>query len=83
MGQKIARAFLKARTTVPTRPHPWAPQTGGIAQKVAGMQGAFLDKVRDALATALVVMLTVLRQVVETVEGRRFVDLKYEHPKQF
>ncbi|RDX56461.1 hypothetical protein OH76DRAFT_1460142 [Lentinus brumalis] len=64
-NDKIARAFLKARTTVPTRPHPWAPQTGGIAQKVAGMQGAFLDK------------------VVETVEGRQFVDLKYEHPKQF
>ncbi|KAI0333538.1 hypothetical protein GY45DRAFT_1344001 [Cubamyces sp. BRFM 1775] len=64
-NDKIARAFLKARTTVPTRPHPWAPQTGGIAQKAAGLQGAFHDK------------------VVETVEGREFVDLKYQHPAQF
>ena len=44
--QNIARAFLKARTIVPTRPHPWAPQTGGVAQKAAGLQGAFHDKVR-------------------------------------
>ncbi|RPD66426.1 hypothetical protein L226DRAFT_609269 [Lentinus tigrinus ALCF2SS1-7] len=64
-NDRIARAFLKARTLVPTRPHPWAPQTGGIAQKAAGMQGAFHDK------------------VVETVEGRQFVDLKYQHPAQF
>ncbi|KAI0723945.1 hypothetical protein C8T65DRAFT_714859 [Cerioporus squamosus] len=64
-NDKIARAFLKARTMVPTRPHPWAPQTGGIAQKAAGMQGAFHDK------------------IVETVEGREFVDLKYQHPAEF
>ncbi|CDO73569.1 hypothetical protein BN946_scf185014.g39 [Trametes cinnabarina] len=64
-NDKIARAFLKARTTVPTRPHPWAPQTGGIAQKAAGLQGALHDK------------------VVETVEGRQFVDLKYQHPSEF
>ncbi|KAI0780639.1 hypothetical protein BD413DRAFT_463165 [Trametes elegans] len=64
-NDKLARAFLKARTMVPTRPHPWAPQTGGIAQKAAGLQGALHDK------------------VVETVEGREFVDLKYQHPSQF
>ena len=34
--QKLARAFLKARKMVPTRAHPAAPQTGGIAQKAAG-----------------------------------------------
>ncbi|KAI0372953.1 hypothetical protein BV20DRAFT_939052 [Pilatotrama ljubarskyi] len=64
-NDKIARAFLKARTMVPSRPHPWAPQTGGIAQKAAGLQGAFHDK------------------VIETVEGRQFVDLKYQHPSEF
>ena len=44
--QKVARAFLKARTMVPTRPHPSAPQTGGMAQKVAGMPAAAQDKAR-------------------------------------
>jgi hypothetical protein len=38
-GQRIARNFLKARTMAPERPHPWAPQTGGIAQKAAAAQG--------------------------------------------
>ncbi|KAH9857188.1 hypothetical protein C2E23DRAFT_865769 [Lenzites betulinus] len=64
-NDKVARAFLKARTTVPTRPHPWAPQTGGIAQKAVGLQGALHDK------------------VVETLEGREFVSLKYQHPTEF
>ncbi|EJF64872.1 hypothetical protein BD309DRAFT_979315 [Dichomitus squalens] len=64
-NDKLARAFLKARTTVPTRPHPWAPQSGGVAQKAAGVQGAFHDK------------------VIETVEGREFVDLKYQHPSSY
>ncbi|KAL9933311.1 hypothetical protein V8E36_008029 [Tilletia maclaganii] len=31
-----ARDFLKARKMAPTRPHPSAPQHGGITQKVAG-----------------------------------------------
>ncbi|KAI0647354.1 hypothetical protein C8Q79DRAFT_1009458 [Trametes meyenii] len=64
-NDSMARAFLKARKMVPTRPHPWAPQTGGVAQKAAGLQGAFHDK------------------VVETVEGRHFVDLKFQHPSEF
>ncbi len=34
-AQKPARAFLNARKMVPSRPHPAAPQTGGIAQKAA------------------------------------------------
>ena len=47
--QRIARAFLEARTSVPSRPHPWAPQTGGIAQKAAGAQGKLHDKVVETL----------------------------------
>lgn len=34
---------LKARTSVPARPHPLAPQTGG------GMQGKVLDKVVETV----------------------------------
>ncbi|KAI0636684.1 hypothetical protein C8Q77DRAFT_518191 [Trametes polyzona] len=83
-NDKVARAFLKARTMVPTRPHPWAPQTGGIAQKAAGLQGAFHDKVcLDDLPRCGVVSLTPVIQVVETIEGRQFVDLKYQHPSEF
>ncbi|KZT74106.1 hypothetical protein DAEQUDRAFT_660867 [Daedalea quercina L-15889] len=48
-NDRIARAFLKARTTVPSRPHPWAPQTGGIAQKAVGAQGKLHDKVVETL----------------------------------
>jgi hypothetical protein len=48
-SDELARAFLKARKTVPTRPHPSAPQTGGIAQKAAGMQGHFHDFVVEKL----------------------------------
>jgi len=48
-NHKLAEAFLKARKSVPTRPHPMAPQTGGIAQKAAGMQGMFHDKVIETL----------------------------------
>ncbi|KAI0702976.1 hypothetical protein C8T65DRAFT_655250 [Cerioporus squamosus] len=44
-NDKLARAFLKARKVVPTRPHPAAPQTGGVAQKAAGAVGALQDKV--------------------------------------
>ncbi|KAI0345192.1 hypothetical protein BDW22DRAFT_1390606 [Trametopsis cervina] len=43
-NDKLAREFLKARTTVPTRPHPPAPQTGGIVQKAVGLQGSLIDK---------------------------------------
>ncbi|KAI0781893.1 hypothetical protein C8Q75DRAFT_728365 [Abortiporus biennis] len=48
-SDKLAREFLKARTTVPTRPHPWAPQTGGLAQKAAGIQGKVHDKVIETV----------------------------------
>ncbi|TCD68275.1 hypothetical protein EIP91_011241 [Steccherinum ochraceum] len=61
-NDKLAKEFLTARGKVPTRPHPWAPQTGGLAQKAAGLQGSLHDK------------------VIETVEGREFVDVKYSHP---
>ncbi|KAI0334958.1 hypothetical protein GY45DRAFT_1241404 [Cubamyces sp. BRFM 1775] len=48
-SDKLARAFLKARKAVPTRPHPHAPQTGGLAQKAAGMQGHLHDKVVETV----------------------------------
>jgi hypothetical protein len=34
---------------VPSRPHPWAPQSGGMAQKAAGMQGKLHDKVIETV----------------------------------
>jgi len=58
----LARSFLAARSKVPTRPHPAAPQSGGLAQKAAGMPASLVDK------------------LVESVQGRQFVDLKYQHP---
>ncbi|OSD03999.1 hypothetical protein PYCCODRAFT_1433904 [Trametes coccinea BRFM310] len=48
-SDKLARAFLKARTKVPTRPHPAAPQTGDMAQKAAGMQAHLHDKVVETV----------------------------------
>ncbi|KAI1796903.1 hypothetical protein LXA43DRAFT_878772 [Ganoderma leucocontextum] len=48
-NDKVARAFLKARTMVPTRPHPSAPQTGGMAQKVAAMPAAAHDKIAETV----------------------------------
>ncbi|KAF9262558.1 hypothetical protein L218DRAFT_903474 [Marasmius fiardii PR-910] len=45
----IAREFIKARGMVPTRPHPSAPQTGGVAQKAVGMKGKFHDKIVEVL----------------------------------
>jgi hypothetical protein len=61
----MAREFLKARTMVPQRPHPKAPQTGGVAQKAAGTFGSVHDK------------------IVEKLEGREYVELKYRHPATF
>jgi len=43
-NDKLAKEFLAARGKVPSRPHPSAPQTGGIGQKVVGMQGQISDK---------------------------------------
>ncbi|KAH9892833.1 hypothetical protein C8Q73DRAFT_837118 [Cubamyces lactineus] len=43
-SDKLARAFLKARKVVPTRPHPNALHSGGIAQKTAGVAGNLQDK---------------------------------------
>lgn len=47
--QKEARNFLKARTMAPPRAHPAAPQSGGIPQKLAGMQATFHDTVVNTL----------------------------------
>ncbi|EPQ57933.1 hypothetical protein GLOTRDRAFT_56434 [Gloeophyllum trabeum ATCC 11539] len=48
-NDKLAREFLKARRMVPTRPHPAAPQTGGVAQKAAGAFGSLHDKVVETV----------------------------------
>ena len=47
--QKVARAFLRARKAVPMRAHPKVPQTGGMAQKVAGMQAGLMDQMVETL----------------------------------
>lgn len=54
--QQIARTFIKARGSVPLRPHPLAPQTGGPLQKAMGMHGRVQDKV-DILFHFLAVMI--------------------------
>ncbi|EMD38246.1 hypothetical protein CERSUDRAFT_93778 [Gelatoporia subvermispora B] len=66
-SDKLARDFLKARKMVSSRPHPMAPQTGGIAQKAAGARGKLHDKV--------------LAWIMESLEGRKFVGVKYSHPE--
>ncbi|KAI0344522.1 hypothetical protein BDW22DRAFT_1326619 [Trametopsis cervina] len=48
-AQEIARAFIRARGSVPTRPHPLSPQTGGLFQKAMGMHGRAQDKVVESL----------------------------------
>ncbi|KDQ61079.1 hypothetical protein JAAARDRAFT_204844 [Jaapia argillacea MUCL 33604] len=48
-NHSLAVQFLQARKMVPTRPHPMAPQTGGVAQKTVGAWGAFHDKVVENL----------------------------------
>ena len=47
--KSLAREFLKARVKVPSRPHPAAPVSGGVAQKAAGMQGKMHDKIIETL----------------------------------
>ena len=42
--QKLARAFLRARTAVPS-----APQTDGLAQKAGEVQAALVDTVVEAV----------------------------------
>lgn len=49
------------RKVVPTRPHPAAPQSGGVVQKVLGMATKPHDK------------------IIETLQGRHFAELKYQH----
>jgi len=48
-NDKMARSFLKARTMVPSRPHPVAPQTGGVAQKAVGGLGSVHDKIVEKI----------------------------------
>ena len=64
----------------PPRPHPKAPQSGGLAQKVAGMQASLHDKVRfSGLIPRDESSAEECFQVVETVQNRDYVDLKYSH----
>lgn len=42
----LARDFIKAREMAPSRPHPSAPQSGGVGQKVMGTLGKFLGPTR-------------------------------------
>ncbi|CAE6528899.1 unnamed protein product [Rhizoctonia solani] len=44
----LAKDFLKAREMAPSRPHPSAPQGGGVGQKIMGT----LSKPADAAVTA-------------------------------
>ncbi|GAA6050882.1 hypothetical protein JCM3770_005754 [Rhodotorula araucariae] len=60
-NDKLAKEFLAKRLVVPTRPHPAAPQSGGVVQKVLGMATKPHDK------------------IIETLTGRKFADLKYQH----
>ncbi|KAG7091423.1 hypothetical protein E1B28_010460 [Marasmius oreades] len=60
----IAREFIKARGMVPSRPHPAAPQTGGVVQKAAGMQGKVHDKIIETMGR----------------RKFKFTDVKYAHP---
>jgi hypothetical protein len=49
--QEYARKFLSARQKAPPRPHPMAPQTGGVAQKAAALQANLHDKVVEKLTS--------------------------------
>ncbi|GAA5820879.1 hypothetical protein JCM11251_001858 [Rhodosporidiobolus azoricus] len=60
-NDKLAKDFLAKRNVVPTRPHPVAPQSGGVVQKVLGMATRPHDK------------------ILETLQGRHFADLTYQH----
>ncbi|KAG9125224.1 hypothetical protein FRC07_008520 [Ceratobasidium sp. 392] len=48
-GEKadLARDFLKAREMAPSRPHPSAPQDGGIGQKLMGTMAKPIDAMID------------------------------------
>ncbi|KAJ3116222.1 hypothetical protein HDU96_010166 [Phlyctochytrium bullatum] len=47
----LGETFEEARAMAPTRPHPNAPDTGGIAQRLAGLAVKPLDMVRDAMSS--------------------------------
>uniref|UniRef100_A0A0K3CU05 BY PROTMAP: gi/342319008/gb/EGU10960.1/ Proteophosphoglycan 5 [Rhodotorula glutinis ATCC 204091] n=3 Tax=Rhodotorula toruloides TaxID=5286 RepID=A0A0K3CU05_RHOTO len=48
-NDKLAQDFLMKRKAVPERPHPLAPQSGGIVQKVAGALTKPHDKILETL----------------------------------
>ncbi|BGP35446.1 hypothetical protein JCM10296v2_007284 [Rhodotorula toruloides] len=48
-NDKLAQDFLTKRKAVPERPHPIAPQSGGIIQKVAGALTKPHDKILETL----------------------------------
>lgn len=78
----MAHDFLKARKMAPPRPHPMAPQSGGLAQKAAGMQANLHDKVSvDVCALNSSSLTSLFVQVIETLQGREYVNLKLAHPE--
>ncbi|KAJ3406744.1 hypothetical protein HDV05_005838 [Chytridiales sp. JEL 0842] len=44
---EIGRRFSQAKRSAPTHPHPMAPSTGGVAEKVAGAMAKPIDAARD------------------------------------
>lgn len=46
---RITKEFLKARTTVPTHPHPSSPHSGGFAQKMFNTFEKMGDQIADAV----------------------------------
>lgn len=54
-----ARKFLAARKAAPERPHPLAPQSGGLLHKAAAMQSKVgLSSVHYHLSSRLMTYLT-------------------------
>ncbi|KAJ3116214.1 hypothetical protein HDU96_010158 [Phlyctochytrium bullatum] len=47
---KVGEKFDANKSIAPTHPHPSAPDSGGITQKLAGMATVPIDKLRDAMA---------------------------------
>ncbi|KAJ3341548.1 hypothetical protein HDU93_004708 [Gonapodya sp. JEL0774] len=44
---RLGAEFSFAKTHVPTRPHPSAPDTGGLKEMMAGLPAAMLDRIKD------------------------------------
>jgi len=45
--KRMGMMFSFAKTHIPTRPHPSAPDTGGFREMMAGLPAAMMDRLRD------------------------------------